>query len=70
MAHGRGNVSDFEGGEIAQSIDSPRVCPRAGSPRSQEVDGPNLHFVRNLVVDCHLKVAHNSNHLRPMPGPA
>ena len=52
MAHGRGNVPDFEGGEILQSIDSPRVCPRAGSPRSQEVDesrkprGRLLHLTR------------------------
>ena len=38
MAHRRGNVPDFEGGEIAQSIYLPRVGPRAGSPRSQEVD--------------------------------
>ena len=87
MAHRRGNLPDFEGGEIAQSIYLPRVGPRAGSPRSQEVDesrkstspgsrrvqeveGPNLRFVRNQIVDCHLKVARNSNHPRPVPRPA
>ena len=76
MAHRRGNVPDFEGGEIAQSIYLPRVGPRAwkpalpGSRRVQEVEGPNLRFVRNQIVDCHLKVARNSNHPRPVPRPA
>ena len=40
------------GGEIAQSVGFPRLCPQAGNPRSLEVDGPKVSFVRSQDRIC------------------